>query len=141
MHKPQNMTPWFDAKLHSPVREGWYDCQECNTRHYWKDGLWYRNKKSIRYGSMLIQKMHWRGLTKKENLADLLARCDPTAPRSAEELAWENMVPVGLEFGSPGFERLMDESIKDLKDGNVGRYKFGKNVWPRCVGCVCAYPK
>jgi hypothetical protein len=77
---------------------------------------------------MLIQKMHWRGLTKKENLADLLARCDPTAPRSAEELVWENMVPVGMEFGSPDFERLMDESIKDLKDGNVGRYKFGKIV-------------
>lgn len=77
---------------------------------------------------MLIQKMHWRGLTKKENLADLLARCDPTAPRSAEDLAWENMVPVGMEFGSPDFERLLNESIKDLKNGNVGRYKFGKIV-------------
>jgi len=127
MHKQQNMTPWFDAKLHSPVREGWYDCQECNARHYWKDGLWYRNKKSIRDGSMSIQKMHWRGL-RRESLESLLSQCDPNAPRSAEEQAWENMDPVGLEFGSPDFDRLIRESMKDVKNGRVKPYKFGKGA-------------
>jgi hypothetical protein len=58
----KNLTPWFDAKLHSPVREGWYDCKECNVRHYFKDGFWYRNTKSIHIGKMTINKMHWRGM-------------------------------------------------------------------------------
>lgn len=72
----EKLTPWFDAKLHSPSREGWYDCKECNARHYFKDGLWYRNKKSIRDGSMTIQKLHWRGL-RQESLASRLTRYDP----------------------------------------------------------------
>lgn len=113
------LTHWFNAKLHSPAREGWYDCKECKTRHYFKDGLWYRDKKSLRDGPMTIQKMHWRGLAKREGLASLLTRCDPDAPRSAEEQAWENMAPVGMEFGSPDFERLMHASIDDLKAGKV----------------------
>lgn len=60
------LTHWFNAKLHSPAREGWYDCKECKTRHLFKDGLWYRDKKSLRDGPMTIQKMHWRGLAKRE---------------------------------------------------------------------------
>lgn len=63
------LTPWFNSKSHSPVRDGWYDCKECNARHYFKDGAWYRNKKSLRDGPMTIQKMHWRGLT-MSGLAD-----------------------------------------------------------------------
>jgi putative toxin-antitoxin system antitoxin component (TIGR02293 family) len=59
-------TPWFDAKLHYPTREGWYDCKECNARHYFKDGHWYRDKKSLRIGPMTIQNMHWRGLPKPQ---------------------------------------------------------------------------
>jgi hypothetical protein len=129
MFKPRNLTPWFDAKLHSPVREGWYDCKECNARHYFKDGLWYRNKKALRDGPMTIQKMHWRGL-RKESLASLLAQCDPKAPRSAEEQAWERMAPVGWEFGSPDYERLLNASLNDLKNGKVAPYKFGKFVAP-----------
>jgi hypothetical protein len=27
--------------------------------------------------------------------------------KSLEELAWDNMAPVGREFGSPDYERLM----------------------------------
>lgn len=38
------------------------------------------------------------------------------------------MVPVGMEFGSLDFERLMRKSMKDLKNGKVKSYKFGKNV-------------
>lgn len=58
------LSPWFDGKLHSPVRNGWYDCKECNARHYFKDGLWYRNQKSLRDGPMAITQLHWRGLVK-----------------------------------------------------------------------------
>lgn len=62
----KDLTHWFNAKLHSPAREGWYDCKECKTRHLFKDGLWYRDKKSLRDGPITIQKMHWRGLAKRE---------------------------------------------------------------------------
>lgn len=148
----QKLTPWFNAKLHLPAREGWYDCKECKTRHYFKDGLWYRDQKSLKDGHMTINKMHWRGLSaafspaygrddgpltvkqiatlrkdaekqlpkgKTNRLASQLALYDPAAPRSEEELAWENMAPVGWEFGSPNFERLMEEDarrdVKELK--------------------------
>lgn len=121
------VTNWFNAKLHSPEREGWYDCKECKTRHYFKDGLWYRDKKSLRDGPMVIQKMHWRGLAKKEGLASLAARCAPDAPRSDDDRDWENMAPVGMEFGSPDFERLMYASSNDLKARKVNPGKFGKS--------------
>lgn len=32
--------------------------------------------------------------------------------RSSEEQAWLNMAPVGREFGSPAYERLMDLDFK-----------------------------
>jgi len=123
----KELTPWFNAKLHSPSREGWYDCKECNARHYFKDGLWYRNKKSLRHGSMTIQKMHWRG-QQRESLASRLSRYDPNVPSSDEDQAWESMAPVGAEFGSPDYERLMRESMRDLKTGKIKIDKFGKSV-------------
>jgi hypothetical protein len=46
---------------------------------------------------------------RKESLADLLERCDPNAPLSDEDRAWDNMAPVGREFGSPDYERLMEQ--------------------------------
>ena len=76
---------------------------------------------------MHIDLMHWRGL-RDESLASLLARYDRDAPRSAEYLAWENMTPVCIEFGSPYFERLMRESMNYLKECKVKPYKLGKNV-------------
>lgn len=36
-------------------------------------------------------------------------------PVSEEELAWVNMVPVGREFGSPDYERLMQQDLIDLR--------------------------
>ena len=36
------------------------------------------------------------------------ARCKPFD----EDLAWDSMTPVGREFGSPDFDRLMDEDAK-----------------------------
>jgi hypothetical protein len=108
-------TPWFDAKLHSPAHEGWYDCKECNARHYFKDGLWSRDKKSLRVGPMSSRKMHWRGL-ERPSLKSLLALCDPNLPRSKEEQEWLDMVPVGREFGSPDYERLMEEDSRKIQD-------------------------
>lgn len=105
------LTAWFDGTLHSPVRDGWYDCKECDARHYFKNGLWYRSKKSRKDQPMCINKMHWRGLA-RPSLISRLAECDPTVPRSQEEQAWLNMAPVGREFGSPDFERLMREDFE-----------------------------
>jgi len=119
------LTPWFDAKLHSPSREGCYDCEECNTRHYFKDGRWYRNKKSLRSIPMTIYKMHWRGRT-CESLQSMLFRFDPNALRTAEEQAWLDMAPVGHEFGSPEFEGLMRDRLKEAKREVLQPYKFGK---------------
>ena len=57
-----NTTPWFDASIHSPSRPGWYDCKECQARHYWNEGAWYRNEKTLKSGdAMHLESMHWRG--------------------------------------------------------------------------------
>ncbi len=102
----QKLTPWFNAKKHSPAREGWYDCKECNARHYFIDGHWFRDKRSLKTGGyMSIYKMHWRGLA-RPSLKDRLAQFDPNTPRSKEEQAWLDMVPIGHEFGSAAYERL-----------------------------------
>ena len=37
----------------------------------------------------------------RETLARLLSQFDPNAPKSEEEKAWDNVAPVGREFGSP----------------------------------------
>jgi hypothetical protein len=102
------LTPWFDGKLQSPVHNGWYDCKECGVRHYFKDGLWYRNKKSLNRGPMSINKMHWRGLA-AHSPQSLLAQFDPSVPRTDDEQAWLDTAPVGREFGSPDYERLKTE--------------------------------
>ena len=33
----------------------------------------------------------------KYTLAELMAQCDPTAPESADETAWQTMEPIGRE--------------------------------------------
>lgn len=35
--------------------------------------------------------------------------------QSAEDSAWNNMAPIGGEFGSPDYDRLMAQDWKDLK--------------------------
>lgn len=45
---------------------------------------------------------------RKQSLAGPLAACDPEAPPSDEDSAWDNMAPIGREFGSPDYERLME---------------------------------
>jgi len=148
----QKLTPWFDAKLHSPAREGWYDCKECKARHYFKEGLWYRNKKSLRTGPMFIRKMHWRGLLgvtsedyerdnapltvkqvsalrrdveKHHPRGKLLSKkslfqAHQYVPISQEEQKWLDMPPVGHEFGSPDYEKLLEEDSRRIL-GNLTR--------------------
>lgn len=48
-------------------------------------------------------------MRQRKSLADLLEKCDQNAPLSDEDRVWENMVPVGREFGSPDYERLMEQ--------------------------------
>jgi hypothetical protein len=43
----------------------------------------------------------------KHRLYRLWFQDKPYRRWSAEERAWESMVPVGREFGSPDYERLM----------------------------------
>ena len=54
---------------------------------------------------MTISKMHWRGLARPA-IESLLTQFDPLVHGSAEERAWLDAAPVGLEFGSQDFERL-----------------------------------
>lgn len=47
---------------------------------------------------------------KKYTLAELLERYDPNAPKDPVLLDWDNAPPVGKEFGSPEWDRLISES-------------------------------
>lgn len=120
----QKFTPWFDAKFDAPVREGWYDCKECDARHYFKDGLWYKDKKSLRIGPMTIRKMHWRGLAKPSRKSLIVPHLRDV-PQIKEEQEWLNFAPVGREFGSPDYERLMEEDSNKIL-ANL-RYLIGKS--------------
>lgn len=75
---------------------------------------------------MMIINMHWRGLM-RESLESKLAQVDLNAQRSAEEQAWLDMAPVGMEFGTPDFERLIRKALKEVKKGKLKPYKFGRN--------------
>lgn len=117
-------TKWFDAEIHVPALEGWYDCKECDVRHYFKDGLWYRDKESLRVGPMTIRKMHWRGLAKPSRKS-LVTQSLRDITESKEDQEWLNMAPVGREFGSPNYERLMEKDSNKIL-ANV-RYLIGKS--------------
>ena len=48
----------------------------------------------------------------KDEPSQLLDRYDATSAYAEEIKAWDTMAPVGREFGSPDFERLMEEDAK-----------------------------
>lgn len=50
--------------------------------------------------------------------------------RSAEEQQWLDMVPVGREFGSPDYDRLMQQDLSDFKS-NMSR--LIENCGDSCV--------
>jgi hypothetical protein len=60
---------------------------------------------------MRIRNRHWRSL-ERPSQKSLFAQFDPNAPRSKDEQEWLDMAPVGREFGSPDYERLMDEDSR-----------------------------
>ncbi|MDO8778002.1 MAG: hypothetical protein Q7K57_56655 [Burkholderiaceae bacterium] len=62
-------------------------------------------------------------MQQKETLADLLKKCDPNAPLSDEDRAWDNMPPVGREFGSPDYERLMEQDRTEFQSNLAGLIK------------------
>ena len=45
----------------------------------------------------------------RRKLDDLLAAYEPNALQSEEERAWDSMPAVGMEFGSPDYERLTEQ--------------------------------
>ena len=51
----------------------------------------------------------------RPTLESLLAQCDPNAQRTDEEQVWLDMAPVGREFGSPDYERLMEEDARTIQ--------------------------
>ena len=48
--------------------------------------------------------------SKRYTIEELMAECDSERPRSAEEQAWLDLVPVGLEFGASEGSDGADES-------------------------------
>jgi hypothetical protein len=47
--------------------------------------------------------------TNKKRLYRLWFQVSPYSHLTAEDHAWLNMTPVGREFGSPDYDRLMEE--------------------------------
>jgi hypothetical protein len=53
---------------------------------------------------------------KSPTKSGLLTQYDPDSEYAKEIESWDNMVPVGREFGSPDFERLMEEDRVDFQE-------------------------
>lgn len=47
--------------------------------------------------------------SKRYTLMELIAQCDANASNHKEAKAWESMPPIGREFGSPDFARLLSK--------------------------------
>ena len=63
---------------------------------------------------------------KKHKLADLLARCDPSARYAGE--VWAKAQPVGREFGAPVSDA---ETALERLPGTVKRYDNPTDsIWP-----------
>lgn len=72
------------------------------------------------FGGALVLKQEYADITGRELRVEisearsptqngLLNRYDPDSEYAKEINAWDNVIPVGREFGSPDFERLMEE--------------------------------
>ena len=56
------LTPWFNAKLHSPSPVGWYDGRECNARNNLRVKFRRGNKKSLCSVNVTNYQRHWRAV-------------------------------------------------------------------------------
>jgi hypothetical protein len=144
MNKSRDLTRWFDANVHSPSRDGWYDCKECQSRHYFCDGKWYRNADSLRIaGSMHVYAMHWRGLAQGPALE--ASRLNPKGIRVAiEDMCVSSathlyedqtdLMPARRkrEKGWQGLPAALIEDVKaslaEVKAGRKAAYRFGVNI-------------
>ncbi|WP_156396608.1 hypothetical protein [Noviherbaspirillum sp. Root189] len=49
---------------------------------------------------------------KRYKLDELLTKCDPSHPPSAEDQAWSDMAPVGAEYGADDSDSAADAPEK-----------------------------
>ena len=75
-HDPR-LTPWLDAKIHAPVREGVYKTfhhdSDYSSYSYFKDDKWYLNSSTaddaytmfVKRGISVTKPLYWRGLIEK----------------------------------------------------------------------------
>lgn len=75
---------------------------------------------------------------RKESLADLLERWDPNAAQSDDDRAWDNMAPVGREFGSPDYERLMEQDRAEFQSNLSSLIKVCSDLAEARTGDVAA---
>lgn len=75
---------------------------------------------------------------RKESLADLLERFDPNAPVSDENRAWDDMAPVGREFGSPDYEKLMEQDRAEFQSNLSSLIKVCSDLAEARTGDVAA---
>lgn len=75
---------------------------------------------------------------RNESLADLLERWDPKAPQSDDDRTWDNMAPVGREFGSPDDERLMEQDRAEFQSTLSSLIKVCSDLAEARTGDVAA---
>jgi hypothetical protein len=54
------------------------------------------------------------GLVQKRKLMVRRANLVRARLRALKDVAWDQMAPIGREFGSPDFDRLMEEDFQNL---------------------------
>lgn len=60
------------------------------------------------------------------------------APLSEEDRAWDNMAPVGREFGSPDYERLMEQDRAEFQSNLSSLIKVCSDLAEARTGDVAA---
>ena len=58
--------------------------------------------------------------------------------RSAEEFEWLNAAPVGREFGSPDYEKLMEQDMREFRSNLSRLIKVGSDLADAKTGDVNA---
>ncbi len=64
---------------------------------------------------------------RRAEICDALLRLN--VARALEDLLWDRMAPIGREFGSPNFDRLMEEDYRDgcghVDPSLMARFRLG----------------
>lgn len=75
-------------------------------------------------------------MRQKESLADLLEKYNPNTQLSDEGRAWDSMHPVGREFGSPDYERLMEQDRVEFQSNLAGLIRECSDLAESRIGGV-----